>query len=148
MSQENVASNERRPWHLWLVGILGLLWSSVGAFDYFSTQTRNEAYMSSFTPEQLEFFYGFPAWVVAFWAIAVWGGVLGCVLLLLRKRLAAGVLLVSFVAMVVTAIHNFFLSNGLEVMGGFGALFSGMIFVVALGLWLYAKAMGEKGVLV
>jgi hypothetical protein len=66
----------------------------------------------------LEFFYGFPTWVVAFRALAVWGGVLGTLLLLLRKRLAVPVLLVSFLAMIVTSIHNFFLSNGLEVMGG------------------------------
>jgi hypothetical protein len=67
---------------------------------------------------------------------------------LLRKRVAAPVLLVSFVAMIVTAIHNFFLSNGLEVMGGAGAAFSALIFIIALGLWLYARAMAARGVLV
>ena len=104
--------------------------------------------MSQFTPEQLEFFYGFPTWVVAFWALAVWGGVVGTLLLLLRKRLAAPVLLGSFLAMIVTSIHNFFLSNGLEVTGGAGLVFSGLIFVFALGLWLYARAMAQRGLLV
>jgi hypothetical protein len=138
----------KRPWHLWLVGILGFLWSGGGAFDYLMTQTQNEGYMSSFTPEQLEFFYGFPTWVVAFWALAVWGEVLGTVLLLLRKRLAVGVLLVSFLSMVVTTIHNFFLSNGLEVMGDpFSLVFSALIFLFALGLFLYARAMKNRGVL-
>ena len=37
----------------------------MGAFDYVMTETRNEAYMAEFTPEQLEFFYGFPAWMIA-----------------------------------------------------------------------------------
>jgi uncharacterized membrane protein YphA (DoxX/SURF4 family) len=112
------------------------------------TQTQNEGHMSNFTPEQLEFFYGFPTWVVAFWALAVWGEVLGTVLLLLRKRLAVGVLLVSFLSMVVTTIHNFFLSNGLEVMGDpFSLVFSALIFLFALGLFLYARAMKNRGVL-
>lgn len=111
------------------------------------TETQNEAYMSQFTPEQLEYFYGFPSWVVAFWALAVWGGLLGTILLLLRKRVAVPVLLGSFLAMVVTAIHNFLLSDGLEVMGGAGAAFSVLIFAVALGLWLYARAMARRGVL-
>lgn len=137
----------RIPWHLWVVGGLGTLWNAVGAFDYLMTQTRNDAYMSAFTPEQLEYFYGFPAWVVAFWAVAVWGGLLGTALLLLRKRVAAPILLASLVAMVVTSIHNFLLTNGLEVMGGGGAAFSALIFVVALGLWLYARAMTLRGVL-
>lgn len=135
------------PKHLWIVGTLGLLWDAVGAFDYLMTQTRNEAYMSNFTPEQLEFFYGFPAWLVAFWAVAVWGGVAGSVLILLRKRWAAPVLLASFASMVVTAIHNFGVANGLEVMGTGGAVFSVLIFAFALALWLYARAMVQRGVL-
>lgn len=147
MSEDTAATAPRAPWHLWAVGVLGFLWVSVGAFDYLMTQTQNESYMSQFTPEQLEYFYGFPAWVVAFWAIAVWGGLLGTVLLLLRKRLAVPVLLTSFGAMIVTSIHNFLVSNGAEIMGGAGVAFSALIFVVALGLWLYARAMAERGVL-
>jgi hypothetical protein len=138
----------RAPRHLWVVGILSLLWNAMGAFDYLMTQTRNESYMSSFTPEQLEYFYGFPAWVVACWAIAVWGGVLGSVLLLLRKGLAAPVFLVSFLAMVVTTFHNFALTDGMVKMGGAGALaFSAVIFVIALALVLYSRAMRRRGVL-
>ncbi|RMH11917.1 MAG: hypothetical protein D6701_14310 [Gemmatimonadetes bacterium] len=119
----------------------------MGAFDYLMTQTQNESYMSRFTPEQLEFFYGFPTWLVAFWALAVWGGLAGVVLLLLRKRQAAPVLLVSFACMVVTAIHNFGFANGLEVMGAAGAGFSVAIFFIALGLWYYARTMVQRGVL-
>ena len=147
MTHDQTVTSRRTPWHLWLVGTLGLLWNAVGAFDYLMTQTRNESYMGQFTADQLEFFYGFPAWVVGFWALAVWGGVLGAALLLLRKRLAVPVLLVSFLSMIVTSIHNFFLSNGLEVMGGTGLAFSVLIFFVALGLWLYARAMAHRGLL-
>ena len=50
--------------------------------------------------------------------------------------------------MIVTSIHNFLLSNGLQVMGGGGAAFSAVIFVFASGLWLYARAMARRGVLV
>lgn len=148
MTVDTAATARRAPWHLWVVGGLGTLWNAFGAFDYLMTQTQNESYMGNFTPEQLEFFYGFPTWVVAFWALAVWGSVLGTVLLLLRMRLAAPVLLASFVSMVVTAFHNFVLSNGLEVMGGGGAAFSAVIFLVALGLWLYARAMAKREILV
>ncbi|MBT8404491.1 MAG: hypothetical protein KJP18_11575 [Gemmatimonadetes bacterium] len=144
---DTAAAPNRAPWHLWAVGVVGLLWSAVGAFDYLMTQTENESYMGQFTPEQLEFFYGFPTWTVFFWAIAVWGGVAGAVLLLLRKRLAAPVLLASFLSMVVTAFHNFVLANGVEIMGTTGAIFSVLIFVIALGLWLYARAMVGRGVL-
>lgn len=148
MSEGQAPAKAPTPWHLWVLGVLALLWNAGGAFDYLMTQTRNEGYMSQFTPEQLEYFYGFPSWVVAFWAIAVWGGVLGAVLLLLRKKLAVEVFLVSFVAMVVTSFHNFVLSDGMAVMGGPGPLvFSALIFVFALVLYLYARAMRERDVL-
>jgi hypothetical protein len=112
------------------------------------TQTRNEAYMSSFTPEQLEFFYGFPTWVVAAWAIAVWGGVIGSALLLLRKRFAVQTFLVSLTAMVITTIHNYVLSDGLEIIGEPLALvFTAAIFLAAVGLFVYARAMHRRGVL-
>jgi len=149
MTETNGSNRARTPWHLWVVGIIALLWDAMGAFNYLMTQTRNEAYMASFTPEQLEFYYGFPSWVVGAWAIAVWGGLLGAVLLLLRRKLAFPVLLVSLIAMVLTTIHNYVLSNGMEVMGGAGALiFSAIIFLVALALVIYSWAMTRNGVLV
>lgn len=148
MASKESTPTRSAPWHLWLVGAVALLWNSFGAFDYLMTQTRNEAYMGKFTPEQLEYFYGFPAWVVAFWAIAVWGAVLGSILLLLRRRLAVPVFAASLAAMVVTTVYNFVLSDGLAHMGGAGPLiFSIVIFLVAVGLLVYARAMAGRGVL-
>jgi hypothetical protein len=148
MSEDQEATATGTPKHLWVIGVIAILWNAIGAWDYFATQTRNEAYMSAFTPEQLDFFYGFPTWVVALWAIAVWGGVLGSILLVMRKAWAVPVFLTSFIAMALTAFHNFVLSNGMEVMGDpFALVFTGLIFLGALGLWLYSRAMRERGVL-
>ena len=136
------------PWHLWLVGVLALLWNSVGAFDYVMTETRNASYMGTFTREQLAYFYGFPMWVVAAWALSVWGGVLGAVLLLLRKRLAVPVFGVSLATMVLTSFYNLVLTNGLAIMGGAGGLvFSAVIFVIAVALLMYARSLARIGVL-
>jgi len=142
-----MSDSAKTPIHLWIVGIVSLLWNMVGAYDYLMTQTRNESYMAQFEQAQLDYFYGFPIWVEATWALAIWGGVLGSILLLVRKGLAVPVFMVSFVAMVITAIYNFGLSNGMEVMGTGGFVFTVVIFFVALGLWLYSRAMRTRGVL-
>ena len=144
MSQAQAA---KAPVHLWIVGVVALLWNLMGAFDYVMTETRNEAYMEKFTPEQLEFFYGFPAWVIAFWAIAVWGGVLGAILLLMRKKLTVPVLLISFLSMVVVSVHNYGFSGCADIVGATGVIMSVVIFVIALGLFIYASNMAKKGVL-
>ena len=148
MSESGAAEVGTTPRHLWVVGIISLLWNAMGAMDYVMTQTKNESYMSAFTPEQLDFFYGLPDWVVAAWAIAVWGGVVGSILLLLRKSVAVWVFLASFIAMLITTFQNYVLSDGMKVIGDtFTLVFSAVIFLAALGLYLYAKTMQQRGVL-
>lgn len=137
----------RIPRHFWIVGVLSLLWNAVGAFDYAATQLRIESYMSAFTPEQLEYFYGLPAWVVAAWAIAVWSSLLGSLGLLLRKTWAVWLFGVAIVGMVLTALHNFVLSDGLVVMGSGAAAFTAVIWLIAFFLFFYARAMSKRGVL-
>lgn len=149
MFEELGSGPQRAPWHLWVVGIVALLWSGIGAMDYVMTQTRNEAYLSQFTPEQLAFFFGIPAWTVATWAIAVWGGVVGAILLLARRRQAVWVFLASLIAMIITTFQNYVLSNGMEVAGdAFSLGFTAVIFLLSLGFLLYARAMRERKVLV
>jgi hypothetical protein len=148
MSSTPTSEPHGTPKRLWVVGVLALLWNAMGAVDYLMTETKNEAYMSQFTPEQLAYFYGFPVWFVAVWAIAVWGGVLGSLLLLFRKRFAVPVFLVSFIAMVIAMLHNYVFSNGLEIVGGaFNLIFTAAVFVVALGLYVFSRAMQRRGVL-
>jgi len=138
----------RTKWHFWAIGIIALIWNAGGAFDYVMTQTRNESYMSGFTPEQLEFFYGLPAWTVAAWAIGVWGGVVGTILLLLRKRAAIWAYAASIIGIVITTFQNYILANGFEVAGdAFSLAFSAAIIVIAVALLLYARAMRQRDIL-
>ncbi len=136
------------PWHVWAVGVIALLWNGVGAFDYTMTETRNASYVSAFTPEQVAYFYGFPKWAIATWALGVWGGVSGSIALLWRKRWAVPIFAVSLAAMAITFFYNFVLSNGVAVMGGIGALlFPTVIFVAGIALLAYSRSLTRKGIL-
>lgn len=137
----------RAPVHLWIVGILAVLWNAMGAFDYLATQLRLEFYMSNFSAEQLDYFYGFPAWMDAAWAIAVWGGLLAALLLLARRRLALTMFAISLAGIIVSSIYSFGLSDGMEMMGTGGAIFSLVIVLISIALLLYAMAMSRRGVL-
>ena len=117
-------------------------------FRYLMTQTRNEAYMGNFTPEQLEFFYGLPAWTVAFWAVGVWGELLGAILLLRRNKLAVWAFAASLTGAVVSMFQNYVLDDAMEVMGDPVSLgFTFVIIAAAVALLLYARAMTGRGVL-
>ena len=142
-----MSETKATPKHLWIIGIISVPWNMMGAFDYLMTQTRNEAYLAQFTQAQLDYYFSFPTWVVAFWALAVWSSVLGSVLLLMRKGLAMPVFMVSLAAMIITAIYNYGVSDGMAVSGTSGLVFTVVIFFVALGLVLYSRAMRARGVL-
>ena len=139
----------KTPIHLWIVGILTLLFNAGGAFDYVMTQTQNTAYLSAYTPEQLEFFHGFPRWVVAAWALAVWTALLGSVLLLLRQKLAVLTFGVSVIAMAVTFYQNFFLSeiSMIDVVGPEAVYVSFAIVIITVLTFLYARRMALRGIL-
>ncbi|MBN2291427.1 MAG: hypothetical protein JXM70_03320 [Pirellulales bacterium] len=135
------------PRHLWIVGIVALLWNLLGVVDFILTRAKNVAYMGQFTPEQVEFFYRFPTWLVVFWAVAVWGSVLGIVLLLFRRKLAVHILVASFICMLVTMIHNYGFAGGAAILGTTGLIFSAVVFVIELALIIYAYVMVKKGVM-
>jgi hypothetical protein len=136
------------PWHLWLVGIAGGLWSAIGVLSFLLTQMNVEAVMSEFPPEQRAYFESFPLWAVAFWAIGVFGGVVGCVLLLQKNRLAVPVLIASLTGAIVSNLGGLLLLGGFEVMRETGGLgFSAVPIVFGVVMALYAHAMNSKGLL-
>lgn len=137
----------RPPLHFWIVAVIAVLWNAVGAFDFVATQIQLEAYMSAFSDQQLAFFYGVPAWAVATWGIATFSALFGSVAMLLRLRRAYELFIISFIAMLMTSFQNFVLSNGAEVMGTFGLIFSGVIVAIGIFLIIYNRAMLQRGVL-
>ena len=148
MSEAQGTMTPGRPWHLWLIGIIGGLWSSMGVISFMLTQMKVEDVMSRFPPQQREYFESFPLWAVAFWAIGVFGGVIGCLLLLLKNRLAFRVLLASMIGTIVCNLGGLFLLGGMKVMretGGLGLALFPVLFAGFLA-W-YARAMSKKGVL-
>ena len=137
----------KSPWHLWIVGILALLWNAGGAFDYYMTQTGNEEYLSALSVEQRLFLDTLPVWFHASWAFAVWGAVAGSLLILFRSRFAVSMFSVSLLGMIVTSIYSIFIAspNAIEISGQTGALFSLAILFSILFLITYCRIMKERG---
>jgi hypothetical protein len=150
----------KAPWHLWLVGVIAVLWNAYGGYDYTMSMTQGAAYMatSGMTPDQIRFYDAMPVWMTAVWAIGVWGGVAGSLLLLLRSKLAFPVFAVSFAAFLTSLVYVYGLNDGSEVMGFImqdgvkvaSSMIVIMNVVIATGCALftgYAFLMGKKGVL-
>lgn len=143
----NHTASSKAPVHFWIVAVIAVLWNAVGAFDFVATQIRLEPYMSAFSEEQLAYFYGIPTWAVITWGIATVSALFGSIAMLLRLRRAYELFIVSLLGIVFTSIHSFVLSDGAEIMGTGGVIFSGVIIAIAIFLIFYNRAMLKCGVL-
>jgi len=134
----------KAPWHLWVVGVLTLLWNSVGIFSY--TMTRLGKLESlGMTADDIAFFDSFPAWSNALWAMGVWGAFAGSIFLFLRSRWAVPSLIISVIGLVGTTIYQRFMIEVPENLDSIGL--SAMIWVITLLMLWYANRMKQHGVL-
>ena len=146
-------AQSRTPIHLWIIGGLSLLWSCFGAYDYLMTRMRNADYLASAMPgvdpqAALAWIDRFPLYAQLGWGLGVWMGLLGSVMLLVRSRWAVGAYGLSLVGAVLGLGYQIVAAPPLE--GAHGPMLTVMPYVIillALGLFLYARAMAKKGLL-
>ena len=148
-----MATHARTPLHLWIVGALALLWNGFGAYDYVMTRMRNTDYLAGMMPTvdpnaMLAWVDAFPAWASAGWALGVWGGLAGSILLLMRNRWAVLAFAVSQIGALLGLGYQILAAPPLAgAEGAMNAIMPYVIILVALALFLYARAMKAKGVL-
>ena len=147
------ATATKPPVHFWIVGVLGLLWNCVGPYDYVMTRMRDTDYLAKMMPTVdpnavLAWIDAFPIWAQFGWGLGVWMGLAGAILMLLRHRWAVPAFALSLIGAVLGLGYQVVAAPPLP--GAEGAQYQIMPFViiaVALGLFLYARAMRAKGVL-
>ena len=139
----------KTPWHVWLVGVVGVLWNAFGCWDYTMTQLKGEEHLRAFgmTDAQIAYFDARPAWTHGVWAIGVWGGLLGAVLILLRRKLALPVFVVSFLGFLAGLLYQYVLSDASSVMGENSWIMQVVIGAGCVFFIWYAWTMSKKGVL-
>jgi len=126
----------KTPWHLWVVGVLGLLWNSYGGFDFTMSLTRGDAYYREvgMTDAQIAHMATYPAWMILVWAIGVWGALLGAVLLLARSKWAVEVFAASLAGFLMSLVYAYVISpmpdsgNAMAIMQG--VILAGCVFFV------------------
>lgn len=147
-----MTEERKTPWHLWVVGIAGLLWNLIAVSDYTFAKMKSDWYMKEvgqFTAEQIAWFGNFPLWANTGWALGVWGSFAGSLLLLARSRHAVPAFLISAAGLLVMTVYQFVLKKD-EFVGLFGAgpmYFNIVIWVILIALFLYARRQAAAGVL-
>lgn len=144
-----MSETNKRPWHLWAVGIFGILWTGMGGMDFVLTQGGNAEYLGQFSDAERAFFTSIPRWAVFFWALSLLTGIFGSLMLLFKKSITVPLYWTSLVSFLIVSVQNYIIASPSmnDVVGGFAMVFSVVIFLVIIGLLYYAIKMRTQGVL-
>ncbi|WP_095011545.1 hypothetical protein [Tsuneonella mangrovi] len=141
------AAKPRAPWHLWVVGLLTLLFNFGGVADYVGTHAFPDTYLAQFDAETRAYFLGFPAWQVAFWAFGVWGSFVASILVLARSRYAFHSLLVGLLGLAVMTLVQYTSTMPASIDTPGVHIFNAVIWAVQLLLLWYIVRQSTAGVL-
>jgi len=138
MNEENVGGVH---WSFWTISVIALAWNVMGVINFFVQM--NPDMLAAYRDSERAIVENRPAWATGAFAVAVFGGTIGCFLLLRRKSVAYYLFITSLIGVVVTMIHT--LSAGIDF--GLGELLGIILMpVVAAGLLIwYSKHAESKG---
>lgn len=126
-------------WSFWVIGLVGLIFNLAGCMNYFSQMnSENVAAMPDVYRAIVE---NRPAWGTGAFAIAVFGGSLGCLLLLLRNSAAFYIFVVALIG-VAAAQVPFLGMAGFPIAAWIGWLSQ---FVIGAFLIWYSRLTISKG---
>jgi len=138
-------TNKPKLW-FWIIAILGLLWNAYGVSAYLLTAYKVESVREVFTEEQLALVDATPSWLIGAFAIAVFSGFLGSILLLLRRKFAIFLFGISLLCVLIKMITEWFTTAKIEVFGTVeGIVLPLTIIVVAIFLYFYSKGAKQRG---
>ena len=128
-------------WSFWVISTLMLIWNVMGCINFFIQM--NPEMVSSYRETEQAIISARPAWATIAFAVAVFGGALGCFLLILKKSVSFYLFIASLLGVVVTMIHT--LSAGIDF--GIGEILGIILMplVVAAFLTWYSKYTQNKG---
>lgn len=129
-------------WSFWLIGVLTLIWNFMGSVNFF--MQRDPEILAKYGELERTIVEGRPAWATAAFALAVFGGTLGNVLLLMRRRAAQHLFIASLMGVLVTQVHSL-AEVGAQLGPGLMVGIVAMPVVVAAFLIWYARYAEGRG---
>lgn len=125
----------------WLspVAIVALLWNLLGVYAWYADMSTTPEQLAAMSAEMQQLYASRPVWAVSATGVAVLGGVVGCVGLLLRKRWARTLLWLSLAGVIAQDFGLFVLADGASLAGPVAMALQGVVLLVAIGLALIAQ---------
>ena len=127
-----------------IVAVVALLWSLLGCFAFASDLKLSPDDVAKLSAAQQTLYAARAGWAVAATAVAVLGGALGCVGLLMRRKWAFPVLVLSLIGIVVQDFGLFVLVDGAALAGPVAVVMQAIVLAIGIGLvWLSRKGIAQ-----
>ena len=131
-------------WSFWAIGAVALIWNVMGVINFFVQMNADT--LAAMPESHRAIVESRPAWATGGFAIAVFGGALGCLLLLLRKSAAYYLFIASLLGVIVQLIHTLGIASSTIDFSPFDILMIILMpLVVAAFLIWYSKQGESKG---
>ncbi|WP_296317437.1 hypothetical protein [Winogradskyella sp. UBA3174] len=103
-----ITSINKLPVWFWILSVLALIWNGLGVIAYLGKAFATDEMIAALPVEQqAEFITEYPAWYTAAFALAVFCGTLGCLSLLIRKKWAFPLFIISAFGAIVQHTYLF-----------------------------------------
>lgn len=135
----------KRPMWFRVVSVLAVLWNLFGLWSFYIHVTATPEVVATWPEVQQRIAEVTPGWIFVPFAIATLGGTLGSLGLLLGRRWATPVLLLSLLAIIVQFGAYYLLTPTWALTGMSGAALPLCIAMVGLLLWLLAGKAAARG---
>lgn len=120
-----------------------LIWNSLGVIAFVMQMMMTPELISKLPIDQQAAYSDIPLWSTIAFAIAVFGGLLGCIFLLKKKALAIPTFTVSLAAILLQQYYNFVVINSIDLLGASAVFMPILVIIIAIGL-LYISVKGKQ----
>ncbi len=129
----------------WVIGIVCLIWNLMGVMAFVMQITMTPETLAALPEAERTMYEATPAWLLVAFAVAVFGGTLGGIFLLMKKILAIIIFKISLVGILIQMYYNFFVIKAIDIYGPGGMIMPIMVLIVAIFLIWYSASAKTKG---
>ena len=120
-----------------------LIWNLLGVFAFIMHLMMTPEMISKLPLDQQAAYSNVPLWSTIAFAVAVFGGTLGCILLLAKNAFATPTFALSLVAIFIQQFYNFIVINSIKMLG-ISAVFMPILVIVIAFLLLYLSIKSKQ----
>ena len=133
------------PVWFWVISIIALLWYLMDMWAFFMRVLMTDVAIKAMPENQQHFFQSIPLWVNIVFACEVFGGTFGCIVLLLRKKWALLLFVVSILGVLGQTSYIWFLTDHVSALGAPAVVMPLLAILIGIGMIILTRSAISKG---